>query len=105
MKLHRMIDHIKKKCSAQKPVLCISYCLSYWSLLIFILYFCPGPFSLCIEAMVFKLHRMIDLVEKKCSVQELSLLVFDLLPFIKFHTLFLSGLFLINYKSYRLETS
>jgi hypothetical protein len=70
LKLHRMIDLIKKKCSAQEQVLCIFYFLSYCPLLIFILYFCPGHFSESIKAMDLKLHRMIDLIKKKCSAQE-----------------------------------
>jgi hypothetical protein len=45
LKLHRMIDLIIKKCSAQELVLCTSLFLSYCPLLIFILYFCPGHFS------------------------------------------------------------
>jgi hypothetical protein len=70
LKLHRMIDLIKKKCIAQEPVLYISYFLSYCPLLIFILYFCPGHFSERIKAIDLKLHRMIDLIKKKCGAQE-----------------------------------
>jgi hypothetical protein len=70
LKLHRMIDLIKKKCIAQELVLCISYFLSYCPLLIFILCFFSGHFSESIKAMDLKLHRMIDLIKKKCSAQE-----------------------------------
>jgi hypothetical protein len=69
LKLHRMIDLIKKKCSVQEPVLCISYFLSYCPLLIFILNYCPGHFSSSIKAIHMKLHRMIDLIKNNCSVQ------------------------------------
>ena len=40
MKLHRTIDLIERKCSAQE--LCISYFWIYWPLLIFMLNICPG---------------------------------------------------------------
>jgi hypothetical protein len=88
LKLHRVIDLIKKKCIAQEPVLCISYFLSYCPLLIFILYFCPGHFSENIKAMDLKLHGMIHviLIKKKCSVQEpvLCIFIFELLPLLIF---------------------
>jgi hypothetical protein len=104
LKLHRMIDLIKKKCSAQYLVLCISYFLSYCPLLIFILLFCPGHFSSTIKAMDLKLHRMIDLIKKKCSAQELVLCISY---FLSYCTLFSYFIFVqaISHKSYRLETS
>jgi hypothetical protein len=56
-----------------------------------------------------KLHMMIDLIKKKCSAQEsvstLHFLIFELFPFVNFHTLFLSRPFLLMYNSYGLETS
>jgi hypothetical protein len=67
LKLHRMIEVIKKKCSAKELVLCISYFLSYCPSLIFILYFCHRHFTWSIKAMDMKLYRMIDLIKKKCS--------------------------------------
>jgi hypothetical protein len=66
MKLHRMIDLIKKKCCTQELVLCISYFLIYCPMLMFILQFCPGQLY-GIKAMDLKLHKMIDLIKKKCS--------------------------------------
>jgi hypothetical protein len=38
-------------------------------LLIFFLYFSPGQFSSSMKAMDLKHHRMIDLIDKKCSAQ------------------------------------
>jgi hypothetical protein len=38
--------------------------LSYYPLLIFILYFCPGHFSYIIKAIDLILHRMIDVIDK-----------------------------------------
>jgi hypothetical protein len=76
LKLKRMIDIIKKKCSAQEPVLCISYFSSYFPLLIFILYYCPGHFSKkSIKAMDMEHHKMKDLITKKCRAQEPALCI------------------------------
>jgi hypothetical protein len=85
MKLHRIIDHIKKQCSAQEPVLWTSYFLSYCPLLIFILYF---------------MEWYDYLIDKKCSEQKLLLCTsyfFELLPFVNFDISFLSWPFLLNY--------
>ena len=70
MKLHRWIDLIEEKCSAQEPLLCASYFLSYCPLLFFILNSCPEHNSYTIRAINLKLHRWIDLIEEKCSAQE-----------------------------------
>jgi hypothetical protein len=73
MNLHRMIDLIKKKCSAQELVLCISYFFELLPFVNFHTLFLSGPFLLKYKAMDLKLHRMIDLIKKKCSAQELVL--------------------------------
>jgi hypothetical protein len=44
--------------------------LSNCPLLIFLLYFCPGHFSSSMKAMDLKHYRMIDLIDKKCSIQK-----------------------------------
>ena len=73
LKLHRWIDLIKEKCSAQEPLLFISYFWSYCPLFIFKLQACPAYTSQTIKAINLKLHRWIDVNEEKCSAQELLL--------------------------------
>ena len=73
LKLHRWIDLIQEICSAQEPLLCISYFWSYCTLLIFILQACLAYASQTIKAINMKLHRWIDVNEEKCSAQELLL--------------------------------
>ena len=70
LKLHRWIYFNEGKCSAQKPLLCISYFLNYCPLLIFILQACPAYNYQTISAVNLKLQRWIDIIEERCSAQE-----------------------------------
>jgi hypothetical protein len=70
LKLHRMIDLIKKSAVQKNRYSALPNFLVFFPLLIFILHICPGHLSPFIKAMDLKLHRMIDLIKQKCSVQE-----------------------------------
>jgi hypothetical protein len=67
--------YLIEKCNAEKTVLC--------TLLMFILYFCPGQFSCTLKAFDLKLHKVMDLNEKKCSAQDLVSVFHDLLTYTK----------------------
>ena len=70
LKLHRMIDLIEQKSSAEELVLCTSCFMSYCPLIMVIAFY-PGHLSYTIKAVDLKLHRMIDLIEQKSSAQEM----------------------------------
>ena len=69
LKLHRWIDLIKEKYSAQEIIILPSYLWSYCPLFIFILNICPEHNYKSISGMILKPHRWIDLIEEKCSAQ------------------------------------
>jgi hypothetical protein len=62
---------------------------------------CPEYNSATLSQIGSKLGMHASFNDPKCSAQELLLST----PFVNFHTLFLSGPFLLNYKSYGLETA
>ena len=69
MKLHRQINLIQVKCSAQEQLLKPSYFWSNCPMFIFILDFCPYLNS-SIQATDLKYHLQIYLIKEKCSAQE-----------------------------------
>jgi hypothetical protein len=82
-----------------------NYALLSFELLPFVNFhtlFLSGPFLLNCKGFDLKLHRVIDLFYKKCSAQKLVLwssylFIFEFLPFVNFHILFLSRPLLLNY--------